>query len=238
MANRLVASAVQRCVNDFQTALCAQIRIQALFQHILVISIDYRLRCVGDHAVSHGCFEIGMLDILENIQCIDLSQNCICGVNGHLTAIAAVYFITVVLCRVVAGGYHNTCAALLRTYCIGEHRSRHQLCIDVYLDAVCSQHFRSSLCKYIGLDAAVIRNGNAGVCECRVHIVGQTLCCTANRINVHTVCASTNDTTETAGTEFQITVKAVTDRCIISGNCLQFCLQISVICCTFKPLLI
>ena len=218
MANRLVSGTVQRRVNDFQTAFCTQFRIQALLQNVLIISINDRLRRVGDHAGSHCFVEVGVLDTSEHIQSVDLCQNGVGCINGHLTAVAAVYLITVVFCGVVAGGNHDTGTALLCTNCIGQHRGRHQFCIDVYANAVCSQNFCGSFCENIGFDTAVIGNGNAGCFESGLDIIGKTLCRTAYCINVHTIGACTDNAPQTTGTEFQIPIKTVTDRSVVTSD--------------------
>ena len=103
------------------------------------------------------------------------------------------------------------------------------------LDAVCSENGSSFLCKNVRLDAAVVGNSNGGVLECLVNIIGKTLSSTSYSVNVHSVCACADNASETACTEFEITVESVLYSLIIACNGLKFCLEVRVICCLFTP---
>ena len=78
-------------------------------------------------------------------------------------------------------------------------------------DAVSGTNTGSFPGKHIALDAAVIANGDRERISGGFQIVAKTLGDLADHINVHTVRASTENTPESAGTEFQIHVKAVID---------------------------
>ena len=158
-----------------------------------------------------------MLDIVENVQCIDFCKNSIRSINGHLTAIAAVCLVAVVLCRVVAGSYHDTSTAMQCTNGKRQHRGWLQFGVDVNLYPICSEDFRSSLCKVCGLNSAVVGNCNAWFGKCFFYIVRQTLSCFANSIDVHTIGASTNYATQTACSKSKIPIKTV-----LNGFCIVF----------------
>jgi len=66
--------------------------------------------------------------------------------------------------------------------------------------------------------AAVVGDGNLfGQIGC-VQIVRQPLRCLADGIEIHAVGARTNDTAQTTGTEFQITIKTIGDGLVIPGH--------------------
>ena len=66
--------------------------------------------------------------------------------------------------------------------------------------------------------AAVVGDGDLfGQIGC-VQIVRQTLRCLADGIEIHAVGARTNDTAQTTGTEFQITIKTIRDGLVIPGH--------------------
>ena len=160
-----------------------------------------------------------MLYIPEYIQCIDFCKNGISCINGHLTAVTAIGFIAIVFCRVMACCYHNAGTAMQGTNSKGQHWGWFQFCIDVYFDTICSEDFSSRFCKVCGLNPAVIGDCNTWFWESFFYIISQSLCCSANCVNIHTVGTGTDYTTQTTGSKCKITVEAILNPFHVMFNC-------------------
>ena len=79
----------------------------------------------------------------------------------------------------------------------------------MYLYSVCCEYLCGSLGEHIALDTAVVGNGYAGVVVLLIEVVRKALCSASYGVYIHAVCSCTDNTSQTACTKFQITVKSI-----------------------------
>ena len=235
LANRLIARAVERSIDDLQVALRANIGMDALCEHVFIEIFDDILPDIGDHAGLDGFLKIAGFYIIEHIQRIDLADDSICDIQRDLAAVGAVGLIAVVLCRIVAGRHHDTRRAAQCTDRKGEHRGRHQLGVDMHLDAVCSEHGSGSLCECIGLDTAVVGDCDARCLKGLLDIISKALRCAANGIDIHSVGTGAEYAAETARSECEILIEALTDCFVVAADLFEFGYKIRILCCVLTP---
>ena len=214
-SDKLVAAAVERCVDDLQVSALADAGIHLLLQHLFQIGIIYAVVHIFDHAGLDSLVKVRDLDVAEHIELLDLIINSGSRSVGHLAAVLAVCLVAVILGRVVAGSHHDTCLTLEIANQIGENRGGLQLGGDVHLQAVCRQHFGSLDHKQISLDAAVVRNGDGAFAVFVEHIIGETLRSLTHNINIHAVGTGADNTSQAGGAKFQRGIKAVEDSFVV-----------------------
>ena len=88
--------------------------------------------------------------------------------------------------------------------------SRTHIVKEIYLDTIS----REDSCYILGKEAAVVaavmtyyNRDLLLVLEVQFKIVGKSLCCHANCIDIHTIATCTHDTTKTTGTKFKVLVE-------------------------------
>ena len=172
---------------------------------------------------------------MEGIDRVDLADDGVCDIERDLAAVFAVDLVAVILCGVMARRDHDAGRAFQRTHCPGEHWGRHELGVDMNTDAVCREHCRRRLCEGIGLDAAVIGDGNGGLFEGAVDIVCKTLRRSANGVDIHSAGAGAEHAAQTAGAEFQIIIEALTDRIRIALDLPEFTHEVGISGCILTP---
>ncbi len=220
------AGAVERGVNN------AEVRAGAVDDAFLLYPLEERLgdllRNGDDHAVRHGFVVVGVLYVGKNIQLVHLCQNAVGHLGGDLAAVAAVGLVAVVFCRVMAGGDVDTGVTLEVTHGKGQRRRRHQLRINVSLDAVGGQRRGGFLCKDVGFDPAVIGDGHGRAGTDVIQVVGKALRCLAHRINIDAVGACANHAAKTRGAEGQVLVEPVVDFFILPLDGSQLYVEVVV----------
>ena len=111
----------------------------------------------------------------------------------------------------------------------------HQGIINPHLHAVGCQHPGSLFGKHIGVDAAVVGNGNQLIAPLGLHPVGKALGGLTHGVNVHPVGTGTQHAPQTGSTEFQRNRKALFDFIVITGNGSQLRRECRVIQPGFLP---
>ena len=106
------------------------------------------------------------------------------------------------------------------------------------MDVVGGQNLGSSPGKQIALNAAVVADGNRLAAALGLDPVGQALGGLTHHIDVHAVCAGTDDAAQTCRAELQCDRKPVLDSRVIVADAFQFGLQIRIVEIGGKPSLI
>ena len=89
------------------------------------------------------------------------------------------------------------------------------------MNAVGGQHAGSGLGEYIGVDAAVVGDGNTLAAALGFHPVGKALGGLTDHINIHPVGTGTQYATKACGAEFQSNGETVLDLLVVPGDFLQ-----------------
>ena len=140
----------------------------------------------------------------------------------NLCAILPVYFVSVVLSRVVACGNDDTGNAAEFTDSKRKLRCRTQGLEQIRFDSVCIQAECCFACEFRRHSSGIVCDGYAFFLSVLGNdVVGKALGCLAYGVDVHAVGTRSDDTAESAGTELKLTVETVFDFCLISFECFQ-----------------
>ena len=131
--------AVQRGVQDLQSAAGDDLRLNSLGHDGLIVLIDEFLANIVDLAGRHSLVKIHTLN-LKDVGLLHGCKDRIGALVGHLTAIGAIGLEAIVLGAVVAGSDHDARAAAQGTNRVREHRGWHQFSVEPDLDAVGGQN--------------------------------------------------------------------------------------------------
>ena len=99
--------------------------------------------------------------------------------------------------------------------CVTEAGRRHEPGIEVYFDPVGCEYRGCCSGEQIAVDAGIIADSDGSVFEVSADVVCESLACLGNGMDVHPVCAGTDDTSEPACPEGKVSVKGVFDCSII-----------------------
>ncbi len=132
--------------------------------------------------------------------------------SDKLCAVAPVSLVTVVFLGVVGSGDIN--AALTAELADSERQlgSGTETVEEIDLDSVGREYVGDNFGKLARVVAHIVAYDYRYlglILESDLKIVGKPLCGGSYRIDVHTVCAGTHDTAQTAGTEFEVTIETV-----------------------------
>ena len=135
---------------------------------------------------------------------------------SDLCAVFPVYFISVVLRRIVAGCHHNTCGAVKLADSEGQHRCRAQRRENISFDPVCSHAKCRLFGKFRRHMTGIKRNRHTFfLCMLFDDKVCQSLCCLPYRVNIHAVGSCSQNSAQTSGTKLQFSVKPLCDLLLI-----------------------
>ncbi len=192
-------------------------------------AVDNLLADILHAALLQAVLKGFVLNAGEDVHMVYLLQHRVSGFGGHLAAVVAIDLIAVVLGRVVTGRYHYAGLAVELPHRKGEHGGGHQLGIQVDMYPVGRQHRRRFPREQVGLDAAIIGDGNLGLLVFFVDIIRQALGGAPDGIYVHPVHTGSNHSAEPCGAEFQFPVEAVVDFLRGILDILQFLCQVRVL---------
>ena len=218
---------MQRRINNlhFLTDLTAKIPADDLllqFLHIAVVDLtaDHKITSCADRF--HARHRVNLSPIAHGIHLIDDLRVLR---RRNLRSVVPVNLISVVLCGVVARRHDDTCDASEFSHGKGKFRRRTKRFKTVCLDPVRGKAKCSLLTELDRHTTGIIRDCNALLCAAFLqNEVCKTLCCLANRVNVHAVRTGADDTAESAGTELEASVKPLADLILIAFDRFQFCL--------------
>ena len=228
------ARSVQRRVNDDRAAR-GILRQERRGRYRGEIPLHGILADIGDHAGSETFGKIKRADVRKGIDAVDLRLNRCGGLRRDLAAVGAVDLVAVVFGGVVACRDDNAAARAKIAHRERERGRRHQAGINVHANAVCGKNTRRGLGKEPGVDAAVISDGDGGGGKMRLEIIGIALRGLADGENIHAVCAGADHAAQSAGTEFQLAVKAVLDGGVVAADGFQLFAERSVSGGLFPP---
>ena len=232
------AGAVQGAVHQLEAGGLAQAGADLAGLDGLVEGLLAVVAHKADQALLHA---LGKGDILcagEDVGLLDLAVDDGGGVIGHLAAVGAVGLVAVVLGGVVGRRDHDAGVALIVAGGKAERRDRHERLVDAHMDAVGGEHFGRGFGEHIALDAAVVADGDRLAAALGLDPVGQALGGLTHHIDVHAVCAGTDDAAQTCRAELQCDRKPVLDGRVIVADAFQFGLQIRIVEIGGKPSLI
>ena len=98
----------------------------------------------------------------------------------------------------------------------------HQRIVNADMDAVGGQHTGGGSGKDVGIDAAVVGNGNQLASALGLYPVGQALGRLPDHIDIHSIGACAQNATQTGSAELQSNGKPIPDLLIVAGNLFQF----------------
>ena len=166
---------------------------------------------VGNQTGGQTLFKGDELGTLQNVGLLDFGIDNGGGIVGHLAAVGPVSLVAVVLGGVVGGGDHDAGVGTIESGGEGQGGHRHQCVIDADLDAVGSQNAGGVFGKHIGVDAAVVGDGNQLVAPLGLHPVGKPLGGLTDHVDIHPVGARAQHAPQAGGAEFQRDGEAVLD---------------------------
>ena len=214
------ACAVERRVDDGGAARKA-LRQKRCRRYRGEIPLHGVLADIGNDAGSKPFGKIESMDIREGINTVDLLLNGCGGLRRDLAAVRTVDLVAVVFGAVVACRDDNAAARAKIAHRERKRGCRHQAGINVHANAVRGKNSCRSLGKETGVDAAVISYGDGRRGKMRLEIIGIALRGLADGENIHAVCAGADHAAQSAGTEFQLAVKAVLDGGVVAADGFQ-----------------
>ncbi len=120
----------------------------------------------------------------------------------------------------MAGCHNDTCCTAEFADSKGKLRCRAEGIEQICLDPVCIQAECCFHCKFRRKFSGIICDRYALFLAALLDdVIGKTLCCFSDRVEIHTVCSCTDHTTKAACTEFKITIEAVFDLFFIITDC-------------------
>ena len=141
---------------------------------------------------------------------IDLSDNLLILRVCDLGAVLPVYFVSVILRRIMAGSHHDSGCASQLPERKGEHRSRTKRREDIGLDPVgrkAERRFFGKLRRHI---SRVKRDSHSLFLRLFFQDeIGKTLGRLSHRIDIHPVGSCSDDSTESSCPEFQVTIESL-----------------------------
>ena len=217
LVDTLKAGAVQRGVDEFERvnarAVTDTLVIDSLHKVVqtLVINHDYA-------AISQRLVIIDQPDAVKAVALLNRCKDFFGSFQRDLAAVRAVDLVAVILGGVMAGGHADARAAAEIPHRPRKRRGRLKAGVHIGCDAVGGQHTGRLAGKQLTVMAAVVGDGNLLRQVSCVEVIRQTLRCLADGIEIHAVGARTNDTAQSAGAEFQITIKTIRDGLVIPGH--------------------
>ena len=109
----------------------------------------------------------------------------------------------------MGSGDHDAGTASKLTDCEADTGCRHKAWIQPDPDTVCRKNGGGGFAECIALQATVITDHNGGLRETAGEIVCKPLGGLADRIDIHTVGAGTENTPQSARAESEITIKGI-----------------------------
>ena len=158
----------------------------------------------------------------ENIGFLNLGVHHCGGIVCHLAAIGAVGLVAVIFGGIVRGGNHDTGVGMVIAGGEGQGGHRHQRVINAHFDAVGGQNAGGLLGEHVGIDPAVVGDGNQLTAPLGFDPVGKTLGGLTHHINIHPVGACAQDSPEACGAEFQRHGEPLLDLILLARDFLQF----------------
>ena len=182
----------------------------------------------GDGPAAQTRLKIAALHALKIVQLLDLGKDRVRRLGGDLAAVRPIHLVAVVLAGVVAGGDHHARGAAQRPHGIAQAGGGHQSGIDVGPDAVGGKHVCGDPGKQVGMDAAVIADGDAARFgrEALDDVICQSLGSPGHGIHVHPVGAGAQHAPQAAGAEFQVPVEGVLDPGLVACHAAQLLPQL------------
>ena len=171
-----------------------------------------------DHAGGQTFLKRNQLGPFQHVGFLNFRIDNGGGIVGHLAAVGAIGLVAVVLGGVVRSGDHNTGVGPIVAGGKAQCGHGHQCVIDPYPDAVGCQHTGSGFRKDIGIDTAVIGNGNQLIAALGFDPIGKALGGLTDHIDIHPVGARTQNAPESGGTEFQGDRKPILDLVLVPLN--------------------
>ena len=221
-ADGLVAGAAERRVNDLQTRVLAQTGIDGACLHRVEEFFHERIFYPIDQSLIHEFIEVAALYVFKNIELLHEIVYFTGRAVGHLAAVAAVALEAVVFRGVVAGGDDDTGGAIQLTDGIAQHGSGFKLGENIHLHAVGGKRRSCALGEIGGLVAGIVADSDGMRAALLRQIIGKRLRRHADGVNIHSVGTSADHASQTAGAEFEITVKSVADLIVLAFYLLEF----------------
>ena len=155
---------------------------------------------------------------------VDNSGRIIC----HLAAVRAVCLVAVVLRRVVRSRDHDASVAVVVARRKAQGRYRHELLVKAHVDVICREGAGGLAREVPALETAVVADGDGLRAALRLDPVGNALRSLANDPDVHAVRTGAEHAAQAGRAELQSDGEAVLDGLIITGDVIEFLVQIEV----------
>ena len=220
--DRHQAGAVQGRIHQLQPRGCAQAGTDRAGLDGIVQSFLAVLAHIGNEPLGLPFLEGHPGGAGENIGFLNLGVHHRGGIVRHLAAIGAVGLVAVVFGRIVRGGNHDTGVGMVIAGGKGQSGHGHQRVINAHFDAVGGQNAGGLPGKHVGIDPAVVGNGNRLTAPLGFDPVGKTLGGLPHHINIHPVGARAQDSPEACGAEFQCHGEPLLDLILLTRDFLQF----------------
>ena len=236
--DRHQAGAVQRGVDQFQSGGFADAGtdgagFDGAVQRLLAV-----LAHVFDQTLGNAVLKGHHLRAGENVGFLDFRVHHGGGIVRHLAAVGAVGLEAVVLGGVVGGGDHDAGVRLVVPGGEGQGGDGHQRVVNPHPDAVRGQNAGGVPGEHVGIDAAVVGNGDQPAAALGLDPVRQTLGGLPDDVNIHPVAARAQNAPQTRGAEFQRHGKALLDFTLLAFDLFQFVGKSGVFQLSAQPALI
>ena len=207
--NEFVTGAVERRVGHGKTF---GKRVPS-FEHFVEICRDNVVSDILDFSALNVLFKRSG-SYVERIDLVDIPYHFQRARVCELATVRAVYFVTVVLRRVVRSCDHYSDIGLGFAGYVRKERRGHQFFRDKSLYAVSREYFRHRAGEKIGVYSAVARNGSARPIVL-FHTIRNALRDLADRIHVQTVRARAEFAAKSGSAELEVLVERVDPRVFV-----------------------
>ena len=161
------------------------------------------------------------LDVLI-VHLVDFVDDALIVWSKHLCTIIPISLVAIVLTRVVAGSDVHTTLATEVTNSEAHFWRWTKVVEKININAVSRENLSTSLSKKTRIVAAIVTYHHTNLiasCKVLVQIVGKSLSCSTYRVDIHAVCTSTHDATESTCTKLKCLIEAIDEaRLIFSLN--------------------
>ena len=213
LRDALKTCAVERGVHDLEVgAVGGRLHMLGLLGHGVHKALDGALADVVDQARVHGLVKGHARHAVEDVDLADGGEDVLGSLRGDLAAVGAVHLVAVVLGGVVACGDVDAGRAPQVARGEGAGGRGLQARVEVSCDAVGRQHLGGYMAEKLALVARVAADGNAGLVEVRLEVVGQALRGECDRVDVHAVRAGAENAAQACRAELE-----VLEECVLNG---------------------
>ena len=233
--DRHQAGAVQRGIHQLQSGSLAQAGANLAGLDGAVQTFLAVISHIFNQALRNAVLEGHGLCAGENVGFLNFRIDHSGSIVGHLAAVGAIGLVAIVLGGVMGSRDHNAGVGLVIAGGKGQGGNGHEGIINAHLDAIGSQHAGSGFREHIGIDTAVIGDGNQLIAALGLNPVGKALGSLTDHVDIHPVGARAQNAAQAGSAELQCHREPVLDLLILTFDAFQLFGQCRVLKVRFQP---